>query len=387
MPQPTCIVLVVAAGRGERFGSDLPKQYLDLLGSSVLRRAIHPFLDHPRITGVRAVIAPGHENYYQAAMAGLDLLPPVIGGATRQDSVLAGLEALAGDPPDLVLVHDAARPLVTRGLIDRVLLALDQADAALPGLPVVDSLRRVEAGRVCGEISRDGLVRAQTPQGFRFQTVLDAHRRHAGDTSVTDDVELVRRDGGQVAWVDGEEDNLKVTRSDDLAIAARTLGARPRRFASGLGFDIHATAPDRPLFLGGVEIPAPFGLAGHSDADVLLHALTDALLGTIGAGDIGVHFPPSDEQWRGAESGQFVRHALKLLAQREGRLEHADLSIMAERPKIGPHRGAIVARLQELLGLPPERIGLKAGTMEGLGAIGRQEGIAAQALVTVSFPA
>lgn len=388
MSDPTCTALIVAGGRGERLGNDRPKQYLELEGQTVLARAIRPFLDHPRIRHVRTVIAPEHDGYYRAAVAGFDLLPPVAGGVTRQASVLAGLEALADDPPELVLVHDAARPLVTTALIDRVLdeLVQTQADAVLPALSVVDSLRRVDGGRVSGEIPRDGLVRAQTPQGFRFPAVLAAHRRHAGDDGATDDVELVRRSGGKVVWVEGEEDNLKVTHPNDLAIAGRVLGARPRRYATGMGFDIHATEQGRPLILGGVQIPAPFGLTGHSDADVLLHALTDALLGTIGAGDIGVHFPPSDQRWRGAESSQFVRHALGLLAEKEGRLEHADLSIMAEQPKIGPHRQAITARLQAILGLPPERIGLKAGTMEGLGAIGRQEGIAAQALVTVSFP-
>jgi 2-C-methyl-D-erythritol 4-phosphate cytidylyltransferase/2-C-methyl-D-erythritol 2,4-cyclodiphosphate synthase len=386
MPHPTCIALVVAAGRGERFGGGLPKQYLELDGRTILARAIQPFLDHPRIGRARVVVAADQQDLCRAATAGLDLLAPVVGGESRQASVLAGLESLAAERPDLVLVHDAARPLVTRDLIDRVLAALEEADAVLPGLAVVDSLRMVEGGRVTGEVPRDGLVRAQTPQGFRFQAVLEAHRRHAGDPAVTDDVELVRRDGGRVVWVEGEEDNLKVTHPSDLAIAARTLGARPRRYATGMGFDIHRTEAGRPLFLGGVAIPAPFGLSGHSDADVLLHALTDALLGTIGAGDIGVHFPPSEERWRGAESGQFVRHALALVAARQGRLEHADLTIMAERPKIGPHRPAIVAKLQELLGLPAERIGLKAGTMEGLDAVGRQEGITAQALVTVSFP-
>jgi len=386
MSEPDCIVLVVAAGQGERLGGSRPKQYLALAGEPVLRRAIRPFLAHPAIAGVRVVIAAGQEERYGEATAGLPLLPPVVGGATRQASVLAGLESLVDQAPARVLVHDAARPLVTGALIGRVLAGLDDADAVLPALPVVDSLRSVEAGLVTGEVARDGLVRAQTPQGFRFAAVLAAHRRHAGAGGITDDVELVRRSGGKVAWVKGEEENLKVTHPDDLGLAARLLGSGQRRYATGMGFDIHAVAADRPLWLGGVQVPAPFGLAGHSDADVVLHALTDALLGTVGAGDIGVHFPPSDERWRGAASDQFVRHALALVAGQGGRLEHADLSIMAERPKIGPHRPAILASLGRILGLEPQRIGLKAGTMEGLGAIGRQEGIAAQALVTVSFP-
>ena len=381
-----CAALIVAAGRGERFGEHLPKQYLELEGRSVLARAIQPFLDHPRVGSVRVVIAAQQHELYYVATAGLRLAAPIVGGITRQASVLAGLETLSAHPPERVLVHDGARPLVTGTLIDRVLEALAHADAALPALPVVDSLRSIAGDRVVGEVARESLVRAQTPQGFRFSAVLAAHRRFAATTGATDDVELVRRDGGKIVWVLGEEDNLKVTHRDDLSIAARCLGAKPRRFATGMGFDIHEVAQGRPLVLGGVAIPSAFGLAGHSDADVLLHALTDAILGTVGAGDIGVHFPPSDERWRGACSDQFVRHALKLLREQDGRLEHADLSIMAEAPRIGPHRQAIVASLVDLLSLPPARIGLKAGTMEGLGAIGRQEGLAAQALVTVSFP-
>ena len=229
-------------------------------------------------------------------------------------------------------------------------------------------------------------MRAQTPQGFRFGTILDAHRRFAAEFA-TDDVELVRRAGGRVVWVDGQETNIKITRAADLDLAARLLPPIVRRHATGMGHDIHRTEAGRPLFLGGVAIPSAFGLAGHSDADVVLHALTDAILGTIGAGDIGVHFPPSDERWRGAASCRFVEHALTLLRERRGQLEHVDVTLMAERPKIGPHRAAIVARLAEILELAPERIGLKAGTMEGLDAVGRGEAIEAHALATVSFAA
>jgi 2-C-methyl-D-erythritol 4-phosphate cytidylyltransferase/2-C-methyl-D-erythritol 2,4-cyclodiphosphate synthase len=342
--------------------------------------------EHPGIGAIQTVIHQEDEHLYRAATAGLDLLPPVLGASTRQASVLAGLETLSVAAPTYVLIHDGARPLVTADLIDRVLAALHVADAVLPAVPVIDSLRAVDADLVIGEIARDGLVRAQTPQGFRFQAVLDAHRRYADSVGATDDVELVRRAGGKVVWVEGEEDNLKVTLPDDLPRAARILGTAARRYATAMGFDIHCTEPGRPLVLAGVGIPSPFGLSGHSDADVVLHALTDALLGTIGAGDIGVHFPPSEERWRGADSSMFVRHALGLVTERRGKLEHVDLSIMAERPKIGPHRPAMTRRLQELLALPADRIGLKAGTMEGLDAVGRGEAISAQALATVSFP-
>ena len=386
MAPSSTIALVVAAGRGSRFGEDLPKQYQDLAGMPVLTHAIRNLLECPGVDAVRTVIHPDDEPLYRRATQGLDLPPPVHGAATRQASVLAGLEALARESPGFVLVHDGARPLVTRTLVARVLGALEHADAVLPALPVSDSLRMVDGTAVTGEVPRDALVRAQTPQGFRFDAVLDAHRRHASEAGATDDVELVRKAGGKVVWVMGEEDNLKVTLPDDLPRAARFLGHPLRRQATGFGFDIHRTEVGRPLVLAAVSIPAPFGLSGHSDADVVLHALTDALLGTVGAGDIGVHFPPSDEQWRGAASSMFVRHALDLVAARRGRLDHVDISIMAERPKIGPHRPAMVASLQDLLGLTPDRIGLKAGTMEGMDAVGRGEAIAAQALATVSFP-
>lgn len=380
-----CTALIVAAGRGERMGSALPKAYLELGGAPILRRSVLAMLAHERIAEVRVVYDPACADAYRAAVGDLGLREPVPGGRTRQASVRCGLEALALDPPDLVLVHDAARPFATSALLGRVLDALSVYDAVVPALPVTDSLKSVSGDAVLAAVPRDGLVRAQTPQGFRFPLLLEAHRRCAAQ-DLTDDAAVVAAAGIEVAWVLGEEANVKLTTPEDLRLAQGRL-ERPRCWRSGIGLDIHAFAPGRRLVLGGVEIPHDQGLEGHSDADVLLHALTDALLGTIAAGDIGTHFPPSDPRWRDACSARFVGHARRLVEAEGGRIEHVDLSLLCERPKIGPYRGAIQARIGELLGLPPGRVGLKATTAEGLGFVGRREGVVAQALATVSFPA
>jgi 2-C-methyl-D-erythritol 4-phosphate cytidylyltransferase/2-C-methyl-D-erythritol 2,4-cyclodiphosphate synthase len=326
---------------------------------------------------------------YQAAVAGLDLPPPIEGGVTRQDSVRLGLEALAPAPPALVLVHDAARPLVSQALVARVIAALDEAAAVLPVVPVVDTLKRLDAnGNVLAEVSRDALARAQTPQGFRFGPLLDAHRRHVG-IACTDDTGVVALDGIAVMTVPGEEENFKVTTEADLARAEAHLSssAGQRRYVSATGFDVHAFATGRPLMLGGIEIPHDRGLAGHSDADVALHAITDALFGAIAEGDIGSHFPPSDPTWKDAASDRFLRHAADHVRARGGQIEHVDLTIIGERPKIGPHRDAIRQRLAGLLAVDVARVSVKATTTERLGFCGREEGLAAQAAVTVSLPA
>ena len=377
------VALIVAGGRGERFGTAQPKQYARLGGIPILRRAICAFTRHPAIDAVRVVIAAADAALYRAATAGLDLMPPAVGGTTRQATVRAGLESLVAAAPERVLIHDAARPLVSAALIGRVAAALDDHAAVLPVLRVVDTLKRVELDKVAGEVDRAGLGRAQTPQGFRFGEILRAHRM-AVDTGYTDDTAIAAAAGVPVTCVAGEEENLKLTLPEDLALAERLLGGRAR-WRTGLGFDVHAFAPDRPLLLCGVPIPHAQGLAGHSDADVALHALTDAILGTIAAGDIGTHFPPSDPQWRDADSGRFLRHAAALLAARGGRIEHVDLVIVCEQPKIGPHRTAMTARVAALLELAPEQVSIKATTSEGLGFTGRGEGIAAQAVVTVAL--
>ena len=379
------VALIVAAGRGERFRAGLPKQYAGLAGRPVLRRAAAAFAAHPGIDAVRVVIGEADRDAYGEAVAGLPLLAPAVGGRTRQETVRRGLESLEALAPERVLIHDAARPLVSAALIGRVCAALDRHPAVLPALPVVDSLRRVEGGAVTGEAARDGLVQAQTPQGFRYGPILAAHRAAAGrDGCFADDVAVAAAAGVAVAWVAGEHGNLKLTLPGDLAAAEAHL-APGTRWRTGIGFDVHPFAPDRPLILCGVRIPHELGLAGHSDADAALHAVTDAILGTIGAGDVGDHFPPDDPRWRDADSATFLRHAAGLLAERGGRVENVDLVIVCERPKIGPHRAAMTARLAALLGLAADQVGVKATTSERLGFTGRGEGIAAQAVVSVAM--
>ena len=380
------VALVVAAGRGERFGGGLPKQYLPLAGKPLLRHSVERFLAHPGIAAVRVVIGAGQADLYAQATAGLRLLPSVEGGPSRQESVRLGLESLAPVEPTHVLIHDGARPLLSTALIGRVLAALETDEAALPVLPVVDTLKRAEGARLAAGPDRQGLARAQTPQGFRFGPILAAHRAAAG-RELTDDAAVAEAAGIPVSRVEGEERNLKVTTRDDLALASLLLAGAPRAYRTGMGYDVHAFAEGRPMVLCGVRIPHDRGLLGHSDADAALHAVTDALLGTIGAGDIGQHFPPSDERWRDCDSGVFLRHARGLVEARGGRVENVDLVIVCERPKIGPHREAMTARLAELLGVAAGRVGIKATTSERLGFTGRGEGLVAQAVATVSFPA
>jgi 2-C-methyl-D-erythritol 4-phosphate cytidylyltransferase/2-C-methyl-D-erythritol 2,4-cyclodiphosphate synthase len=377
------VALIVAAGKGERFGTSVPKQYACLGGIPILTRSIRAFVEHPRIGAVRVVISADDCERYQAVTRDMSLLEPVVGGATRQETVRQGLESLAALAPEQVLIHDAARPLVSAGVIDRVIDALDRFPAALPVIPVVDTLKRLADAEVVGEVDRRGLGRAQTPQGFRYEAILDAHRT-VGGTGYTDDTAIAAAVGLAVAWVVGEERNLKLTVPEDHMMAERLLGSAPR-WRTGLGFDVHAFAPDRPLVLCGVRIPHELGLAGHSDADAAFHAVTDAILGTIAAGDIGSHFPPGDDRWRDADSAVFLRHAVDLLAAKGGRIENVDLVIVCERPKIGPFREAMARRAAEVLGIPADRIGIKATTSERMGFTGRGEGIAAQAVVSVAM--
>jgi 2-C-methyl-D-erythritol 4-phosphate cytidylyltransferase/2-C-methyl-D-erythritol 2,4-cyclodiphosphate synthase len=380
-----CVALVVGAGRGTRFGGATPKQYLPLAGTPVIRRALCAFLDHPRVGQVRPVIDPDHRDLFLAASAGLACLPFVAGGATRQESVRRGLESLVELKPKWVLIHDAARPRPDAALISRVLDALTTAPAAIPALPVADTLKRADADRrVTTTVPREGLWRAQTPQGFRFDSILEAHRRLA-DRAATDDAQLAELAGLAVAVVDGSEDNAKLTTPEDWTRAERLLGAafEPR---TGSGFDVHRFAPGDHVMLCGIKVPHDAGLEGHSDADVGLHALTDAILGALGEGDIGFHFPPSDAKWRGASSDIFLKHAADLVAGKGGRIVHVDLTVICERPKVGPHRRAMVERIAAILGLAASRVSVKATTTERLGFTGRGEGIAAQAVATVLLP-
>ena len=381
----SCIALIVAAGRGTRLGAPLPKQYLPLGGVAVLRHSVLALRRHPAVSGVRVVIHPSDRALYDEAVAGLDLLPPVAGGAQRQDSVRNGIESLAAAAPDRVLIHDGARPFLDAPTIDRVLTALDRHDGAIAALPVRDTVKRGEAGTIAATLDRSTLWRAQTPQGFRYAAIRAAHQAASG-LELSDDAAVAERAGLSVALVEGSEDNFKVTTMDDLARAERLLAAELGDIRTGQGFDVHAFGPGDRVMLCGVEVPHGQGLVGHSDADVGLHALTDALLGAIGAGDIGMHFPPSDAKWRGAPSHRFLRHAADLIAAEGGVIAHADVTLICERPKIGPHREAMAARIAEILGLAHGRVSVKATTTEKLGFTGREEGIAAQAIATVRLP-
>ncbi len=382
-----CTVLILAGGTGTRMGSETPKQYLDLSGAAVLRRTIDAFRAHPGIDDISVVIGPGDKPAYDAAVSGLDLPAPVIGGANRQQSAHKGLEALEARRPDTVLIHDAARPFVDGDTIGRVLAALRTYDAALPALPVSDTLKRgVGFPAVVGEtVARDGLWRAQTPQGFRFEAILGAHRKAAG-AEFTDDTAVAEAAGLVVALVEGNEDNFKVTTPADLERARRIADAMKGETRIGNGFDVHAFGNGHQLVLCGVQIQHDRGLEGHSDADVAMHAVTDALLGAIAAGDIGSHFPPSDPQWKGAPSRMFLEHAAKLIAGRGGSISNVDLTIVCEEPKIGPHRDAMRQSLADILRIDASRIAVKATTTEKLGFTGRAEGIAAQATAAVRIP-
>jgi 2-C-methyl-D-erythritol 4-phosphate cytidylyltransferase/2-C-methyl-D-erythritol 2,4-cyclodiphosphate synthase len=380
-----CVALVVAAGRGVRAGGGVPKQYRRLADRPVLAHSLAVFARHRAIDAIRVVIHADDRGLYDEATHGLDLPEPAMGGASRQDSVRLGLESLAPLAPARVLIHDAARPFIDAGTITRVIDALAAAPGAIPAVAVADTLKRGAEGRIAATVPRADLWRAQTPQGFRYPEILAAHRAFAG-RELTDDAAVAEAAGLAVALVEGGEANFKLTTDDDFRRAEAVLAAQAEtRVATG--FDVHAFGPGDHVWLCGVKVPHERGLVGHSDADVALHALTDALLGTIGAGDIGQHFPPSDMRWKGAASDQFLRHAASLVAARGGRVLHVDVTIVCERPKVGPHRAAMVARLAAILGIEPQRCSVKATTTEGLGFTGRREGIAAQAACTVRVPA
>ena len=373
--------LIVAAGSGTRAGGDLPKQYAPVAGKAVLAHAIDALQAHPAVDEVRVVIGAGQERLYADAIAGRTLAAPVIGGATRRESVANGL---ATTDSDLVLIHDAARPFLPPPVVDRLLAALEQAPGAVPVLPVADTL--AETGDSLGPVvPRERLARVQTPQAFHTQAIRAAHAAWDPTREATDDAQIARAAGLTVTTVEGSPALDKLTYPADFAAAEQRLsGAMVSRTA--MGFDVHGFTEGDHLWIGGVRISHSRALAGHSDADVGLHALTDALLGTIGDGDIGTHFPPSDPKWRGAASHLFLTHARNLVMAKGGRIDHVDLTIICEEPKVGPHRDAIRARVAGLLGLAEAKISIKATTTERLGFTGRREGIAAQALATVRLP-
>ena len=377
--------LIVAGGSGSRAGAGQPKQYRRLLGVPVIRRSVKAFRACTRISMIQPVIAADHREDFVAAVEDIEVLEAVIGGKTRQESVWRGLSALQKWRPEFVLIHDAARPLVSPHLIEAVLDTLEAgADAVLPMLAVSDSLKRKSA-EILQAVSRDKLYRAQTPQGFRFQAIFDAHERFENH-DLTDDIALAELTGMKVVAVPGEETNIKLTTASDFQFAGRLL-ASATEMRTGFGYDVHRFAPGDHAWLCGIRVPHDHGLKGHSDADVGLHALTDALLGALAAGDIGQHFPPSEEKWRGAPSKLFLAHAAEMAREAGSAILHCDVTLICEQPKIGPHREAMRAAIASILGIEVSRVSVKATTTEGLGFTGRGEGLAAQAVVTIRLPA
>ncbi len=391
-PREKTIALLVAAGKSERMQMDQPKPYLTLSRDSVLRRTVKAFLEHPLIDGVRVVIRREHHAAYKQAVEGLTLFPCVIGGDSRQESVRRGLESIAHRQPERVLVHDIARPMVSHALITRVVEALDRYEAVIPALKVTDTIKRVKDGFCAETLEREQLYSVQTPQGFRYEALVAAHEAYKG-AGLTDDAAVIEKHGGQVFIVEGEAGNIKITTQTDLEHMQHSLVTQLETRV-GMGYDVHvlvAHDADTPVArqtikICGVQIAHTHFLLGHSDADVGLHAIVDAILGGLGAGDIGTHFPPDDQKWKGADSERFLMHAYELLNKRGGELSHLDVTIICERPKIGPQREQMVQRISQLLKIAPDRVSIKATTTEKLGFTGRGEGIAAQAVATLRLP-
>jgi 2-C-methyl-D-erythritol 4-phosphate cytidylyltransferase / 2-C-methyl-D-erythritol 2,4-cyclodiphosphate synthase len=388
--------LIVAAGRGSRAGEGIPKQYRPLMGRTVFARTLEPFLVHPRVERVIVAIHPDDEQFYRASIDALPpvaakrLLPHVHGGETRQDSVRQGLEALAAVRPDVVLVHDAARPFVSADLIDRAIEAGRRAPA-VPGIQVTDTIKIIGAhDEVISTPDRSALRAVQTPQAFPFDLILNIHRKAAasGLREFTDDGALAEWAGLPVHVFEGDPGNIKLTHAADFSEANRRLKGQAMTYVTrlGTGFDVHAFAEGDHVWLGGIRVPHERGVLAHSDGDVILHALTDAILGALADGDIGTHFPPSDPQWRGASSDRFLVHAVSLVRHRGGLVDHLDATLLCEKPRLGPYREAMRQRIAEIAALRVDQVSLKATTTEKLGFTGRSEGIAAQAAATIRLP-
>jgi 2-C-methyl-D-erythritol 4-phosphate cytidylyltransferase/2-C-methyl-D-erythritol 2,4-cyclodiphosphate synthase len=383
--------VIVAAGSGSRAGGELPKQYQRVGGISILERTVRGFVESD-VGSVVVVIGPGHEKLYDSiGLSDTKLASPVGGGSSRQESVLKGIRAIPSGAASHVLIQDGARPFTSRHLIERVAGALDGADAVVPVLPVASTLKRVEGGSVAATVDRTGLYAAETPQGFRLDVIRDAHEKAAAaGLRFTDDAAVAEWAGVAVHTVVGDPANVKLTTAEDIASADRRLTAEAALALGdvrvGVGYDVHAFGPGDAVMLGGVAVPHTRGFVGHSDADVMLHAITDAVLGTLGDGDIGKHFPPSDEKWKGASSDQFLADAVARVKARGGIVAHLDVTYLGEGPKVGPHRETIRARIAEIAGISIDRVGVKATTNEGLGFIGRGEGAAAYATATVRLP-
>ena len=381
--------VVVAAGQGLRAGGEIPKQFRRIAGETLLERALSAFAEAPDVTFVQPVIRPDDVDLVRRLTSGMNVLEPVAGGATRQASVRAGLEALASCAPDIVLVHDAARPFASASLITRAIAAAEKTGAAIPALPVTDTVKRIDnTGTIEATLDRNSIRLVQTPQAFAFPALFDAHRRALaqGRDDFTDDAALAEWAGIKVSVFAGEPGNIKFTTPEDFARAEAIQSAGLGDVRTGSGLDVHAFGPGDHVTLGGIRIPHIQALTGHSDADVALHALTDAILGALADGDIGAHFPPSDPQWRGASSDRFLTFAVERVRMRGGRIAHLDLTIVCEAPRIGDHRDRMRANIANLAGIRIERVGVKATTSEKLGFTGRGEGIAAYATATIRLP-
>ena len=388
----TVAAVIVAGGSGVRAGGDTPKQYHPIGGRPLIWWTLKAFAGHPGVARVQPVIGQGHERMFAEAASGLNVEQPVIGGATRQESCRIGIEAVARFSPVKVLIHDAARPFVSHNLIGRVIAGLDRHAGIVPGLPIADTLKHAPGGIISRTVERGGMWAAQTPQGFSYAAILAAHRGAlaAGIHSLTDDAAVAECQGLKSVMIEGATENRKITTAEDMEQAdryqIRQSQASLPDVRIGQGIDFHPFEAGEAVILCGVRIPHGKKLKGHSDADVAMHALTDAILGAIGEGDIGTHFPPGDPQWHGAASSVFLEKAVRLVHERGGAIANADLTILAEAPRVAPHTAAMKSVLAPLLRIAPTRIAIKATTTEGLGAIGRKEGIAAFAVATVRLP-
>jgi 2-C-methyl-D-erythritol 4-phosphate cytidylyltransferase / 2-C-methyl-D-erythritol 2,4-cyclodiphosphate synthase len=382
--------VIVAAGRGQRVGGDIPKQYRNIAGAPVIRSTLMAFAGHAQIDVIQPVIHPADLELFHSASGSLGKLrEPVAGGATRQISVRAGVQALAERAPDLILVHDAARPFLSADLIGRAIEAGRQFGAAVPGVAIADTVKKIDAGAMVNETLDRSLLRTvQTPQAFAYPLIAEAHRRAeaAGRDDFTDDAALAEWAGHRVYVFAGEAGNVKLTTNEDFTRAELLRAAALADVRIGNGFDVHIFADGDHVMLGGVRIPHTRGVSGHSDADVVLHALVDAILGALAEGDIGQHFPPSDPQWRGASSDRFLAFACERVRARGGLIGNLDVTIVCEAPRVSPHRDAMRARIAEIAAIPAARVAVKATTSEKLGFTGRGEGIVAMATATVRLP-
>lgn len=379
------VAIIVAAGRGHRVGGEIPKQYLDVGGMPILRRTVNVFLENPAIDLIQVIIHPDDRELYDAAVGDMGLAEPVSGGDTRQKSVLSGLEAIGDHMPEYVYIHDAARPFLDQDTLNALISEVKKSGAVIPALAVTDTIKYMTEDTIDSTLDRNYLYRAQTPQAFRYKAIFMAHRRFES-SDLTDDSAVAEKGGLKVRVVEGNENNFKITTEDDLKKAEQMTGNTYTDVRIGYGMDVHAFDKGDHVTLGGVKISHDKSLKGHSDADVALHAITDAILGAIAAGDIGEHFPPSDAKWKGASSDIFLKHAAKLVDEKDGVIASVDLTIVCEEPKIGPHRDLIRDKISEIIDLDIDRISVKATTTEKLGFTGKGEGIMAQAVATVRLP-